>query len=246
MADLLKNIAVFIDADNVNDTSLLKEAMEKISFFGRISLKKAYGDWTKPCLSPWKQASMDYAINLVMQADYVSGKNVSDIKIAIEAMDALHSGIYDGIALVSGDSDFTPLAMRIHERGLFVLGLGTSLAIQPLRKAFDEYIVLGEAKPSPKPKTKRASSPKDKKKEKEAPIERNALDEMLSTFYDLSVNLEKPALLSGAGYYIKRLQSDFSIRDYGAKSLSDYIKMNPDKYDIFDPNTPVTTYYPKF
>ena len=152
---MLQNIAVLIDGDNasVKNIDVILQAIEKI---GKISTKKIYGDWGQAGLSSWQEAILRHAIDPMQQFAYVKGKNATDIALVIEAMDLLHSGEYDGFCLVSSDSDFASLAVRIRKSGVKVFGFGEKKAVVSFRQACDEFFEVEKLqdKISPKPNQK--------------------------------------------------------------------------------------------
>lgn len=117
------NLAVLIDGDNIPSASI-KEMMEEIAKYGNPTIKRIYGDWTKPNLAKWKNLLLENAITPIQQYGYTSGKNATDSAMIIDAMDILYSGKVNGFCLVSSDSDFTRLATRLRESGLQVIGIG--------------------------------------------------------------------------------------------------------------------------
>ena len=116
-------LAVLIDADNTAPR-IGDPLLAEIAKYGVASVKRAYGDWTRPNLNGWKDSLNRHAIRPMQQFAYTTGKNASDITLVIDAMDLLHSGRFDGFCLVSSDSDFTRLAARIREQGVDVFGFG--------------------------------------------------------------------------------------------------------------------------
>lgn len=137
----LKKIALLIDADNTQ-RSKLELVLQEISTHGRIVIKRAYGNWQKECFKCWSKDIKDLAIKPVQQFDYVSGKNATDMALVIDAMELLHEDRYDAFAIVSSDSDFTPLALKIRESGLFVFGVGKKTTPVSFRNSCDEFIFL--------------------------------------------------------------------------------------------------------
>lgn len=117
------NLAVLIDGDNI-PSKYIKEMMEEIAKYGTPSIKRIYGDWTKPHLSKWKNILLENAIQPIQQYGYTQGKNATDSAMIIDAMDILYSGKTDGFCIVSSDSDFTRLATRLRESSQFVIGIG--------------------------------------------------------------------------------------------------------------------------
>lgn len=116
-------IAVLIDADNVPSTQVT-EMMEEIAKYGNPTIKRIYGDWTKPQLGKWKNVLLENAINPIQQYGYTTGKNATDSAMIIDAMDILYSDKVNGFCLVSSDSDFTKLATRLRESRMLVIGMG--------------------------------------------------------------------------------------------------------------------------
>lgn len=189
-----QKIAVLIDADNTQLTKL-EAVLHEVSAYGRIVVKKAYGNWSKDALKNWEPELKRLAIRAEQQFDYVAGKNTTDIAMVIGALDLLHSGMYDAMVLVSSDSDFTPLAIRLRESGLYIIGAGVTTTPESFKNACDDFILLEylsktadekaedktEEKPAPKraAKTTRAKKApakekapaKPKEPEKEAPKE---------------------------------------------------------------------------
>ena len=139
--DTLQKIAVLLDADNT-PASKLEAIFKKLSTYGRIVVKRAYGNWEKPTLSKWENETKRLAVKAAQQFDYTTGKNATDIAMVIDAMDLLHTGAYDAFALVSSDSDFTPLAIRLRESGATILGAGDAKTPQAFRNACDDFILL--------------------------------------------------------------------------------------------------------
>uniref|UniRef100_UPI002633A4B3 NYN domain-containing protein n=1 Tax=Flavobacterium sp. TaxID=239 RepID=UPI002633A4B3 len=117
------NIAVLIDGDNAQ-AKLIKEILEEVSKYGKATIRRIYGDWTIPQMNVWKELINQYSINPIQKFSYTTGKNSTDSALIIDAMDILHSNNIDGFCIVSSDSDYTGLAKRIREEGLFVMGIG--------------------------------------------------------------------------------------------------------------------------
>ena len=135
-----KRLAVLIDAENAN-ASGVAELMAAIEKFGVPIIKRAYGDWTTPQLTPWKKVLLAQAIKPCQQFRYSKGKNSSDCALIVDAMDIIHAGSVDGLCIVSSDSDYTGLAARAKEGGFAVYGFGTSFATQAFRSACDEFVL---------------------------------------------------------------------------------------------------------
>ena len=133
--------AVLIDAENIPHSSI-QSVMKEIAIYGTPTVKRIYGDWTNPAVSGWKQDLLENAITPIQQYSYTSGKNSSDSAMIIDAMDILYTGNTDGFVLVSSDSDFTRLAIRLREVGQKVIGIGEKKTPNPFIVACDKFIYI--------------------------------------------------------------------------------------------------------
>src|SRR4030042_6855570 len=134
-------LAVLIDADNIPYANI-KGMLDEIAKLGVPTIKRIYGDWTKPTVSGWKPALLEHAITPIQQYSYTQGKNATDSAMIIDAMDILHSQKVDGFCLVSSDSDFTRLATRLRESGMLVIGIGEKKTPNPFIVACDKFIYI--------------------------------------------------------------------------------------------------------
>ncbi|MDN3453726.1 MULTISPECIES: NYN domain-containing protein [unclassified Psychrobacter] len=134
----LHNIAVLIDADNASAKNI-GYILQKVEAFGRITCKNIYGDWGNAHIKSWQEAMLKHAITPMQQFAYAKGKNATDIGMVIEAMDLLYSNNYDGFCLISSDSDFTALALRIRKNGIKVFGFGTHSTVNAFTQSCDEF-----------------------------------------------------------------------------------------------------------
>src|ERR1039457_3340616 len=142
-----KRLAVLIDADNAQ-ASIVEGLFEEIAKFGVASVKRIYGDWTAPQLISWKKVLLNYSINPVQQFAYTTGKNATDSALIIDAMDLLYTRKFDGFCLITSDSDFTGLAMRLREEGLTVLGFGEQKTPDAFRNACHKFVFTEVLRPS--------------------------------------------------------------------------------------------------
>lgn len=155
----LQKIVVVIDADNTQ-ISKIADVLREISTHGRIVVKRAYGNWRKDTLKNWETEIKRLAIKAEQQFDYVSGKNATDMALVIDTIELLHTNIYDAFVIVSSDSDYTPLAIKLHESGVYVMGVGEKKTPVSFRNACDEFLFLEnistpiespQAEPTPSP-----------------------------------------------------------------------------------------------
>ncbi len=164
----LDKIAVLIDADNAQLTSL-KAILDEISKYGRITVKKAYGDWKNPSLKNWEEELKELAIKPEQQFAYTKGKNATDIALVIDAMDLLYTHNNDAFVIVCSDADYTPLAIRLRETGAYIFGVGEDKTPAAFRNSCDNFIL-----------TKLLTDGDEKKAEKggkEAPLREGPLKE---------------------------------------------------------------------
>lgn len=213
----LKNIVVLIDADNA-DPKMVKKILETLSLKGEITTKRVYGNFKKPQLKPWEDVCKEFAIHPIQQFDYVKGKNATDLAVAIDAMNLLHSNRYDAFAIVSSDSDFTPLLIELREHGMRTFGFGNSNATDSFKNACVTFFNADDWK-------------KVKTENKKEALDANELDKLLFKACDDYKGDDGFALLSVAGDYIKRVRSDFNIKNYQFRSLSEYVKAKPQLFE---------------
>lgn len=240
----LQNIAVLFDGDNTQETKA-ELVLREVSKYGKIVVKRAYGNWKKDSLKNWEEDFKQLAIKPVHQIDYVSKKNATDMALTIDAMDFLYTANYDGFAIVSSDSDFTPLAIKLKEAGKFVLGIGGANTSTAFINSCDVFIKLESLKLDEKedeeedieekPSTT-SNSPDQKprvvvkkKKDKNAEL-RNLLRTAWETWQDDNGYVN----VSSAGAYISRVKPDFKISDYGYGKLPEYLKAFPDLYEVIE------------
>lgn len=133
--------AVLIDSENISD-KYIKIILDEISKHGIATIKRIYGDWTKPQKNSWKNVTLDYSLLPVQQYSYTIGKNASDSALIIDAMDILYTSKVDGFCIVSSDSDFTRLAARLREAGMMVIGMGESKTAKAFIAACNQFKYL--------------------------------------------------------------------------------------------------------
>ena len=214
MSDL-NRLAVLIDADNTS-AKLVKELFDELASYGTITVKRAYGDWTSPQLSGWREALLGNAISPKQQFAYTVGKNATDSALIIDAMDLLYSGNVEGFAIVSSDSDFTPLATRLRESGKRVIGVGQRKTPKAFVEACEKFVyveVLGDSSERERNSTPEPGEPP------------GSLHSMLSKALNrVPTDDEDWASLSALGAHLNRTDPSFDPRTYEFTRLSDLVK----------------------
>ncbi len=226
------NLAVLIDADNI-PYSNIKGMLDEIAKFGIPSIKRIYGDWTKNTVAGWKPALLEHAITPVQQYSYTTGKNATDSAMIIDAMDILHSQKVDGFCIVSSDSDFTRLAIRLRESGMLVIGIGEKKTPNPFIVACDKFIyieIIG-ASESPKKLEKTNTAHVAASRIKLDSIDGNIIKLLKSSVEDIADD-DGWAALASAGALINKKKPDFDPRNYGFSKLTPLIKSLKKHFDV--------------
>ncbi len=208
-------IAMLIDGDNAQ-AGLLAQMLVEAGRHGQVTLRRIYGDWTTANMNSWKDTLNFHAFQPIQQFRYTIGKNATDSAMIIDAMDILHSGVVDGFCLVSSDSDYTRLATRIRETGIFVMGIGEKKTPKPFVNACDVFVFTENLAIEKKnAQQKKTTQPKNKKEKEE-------LDPMpiLTQAFEMAVSQDGWAPLAGMGNALYQLDPSFDPRTYGYKQLS--------------------------
>ncbi len=213
------NLAVLIDGDNI-PSAHVKEMMEEIAKYGNPTIKRIYGDWTKPNLTKWKNLLLENAITPIQQYGYTTGKNATDSAMIIDAMDILYSGKVNGFCLVSSDSDFTRLATRLREAGMQVIGIGEKKTPNPFIVACDRFVYIEILKNKSE---KKSDDSKDLSKTNVDKITMKEINLIATTISDLS-DEEGWAFLGDVGSLLQKKQPNFDSRNYGFEKLTPLIK----------------------
>ena len=215
------NLAVLIDGDNI-PSAHVKEMMEEITKYGNPTIKRIYGDWTKPHLAKWKNLLLENAITPIQQYAYTTGKNATDSAMIIDAMDILYSEKVTGFCLVSSDSDFTKLATRLREAGMQVIGIGEKKTPNPFIVACDKFIYIEILKKQTEKKDNDDDS-KDAEKSSVDQITRKEINLISTSISDRS-DEDGWAFLGDVGSLIQKKQPNFDSRNYGFEKLTPLIK----------------------
>lgn len=136
-----KRFAMLIDSDNVS-AKYIKDINEELAQYGNITYKRIYGDWTSQDKNSWRKVLLEYSITPIQQYSYTTGKNSTDSAMIIDAMDILYSGNVEGFCIVSSDSDFTRLSIRLRESGMQVVGMGEKKTPKPFIDSCNEFKYL--------------------------------------------------------------------------------------------------------
>ncbi len=231
--------AVLIDADNV-PSKHVKAMMEEIAKYGVPTIKRIYGDWTKNSAAGWKNVLLENAITPIQQYSYTVGKNATDSAMIIDAMDVLYAGTVDGFCIVSSDSDFTKLALRLREAGMKVIGLGEEKTPKPFIAACDKFIYLEILNAGAEPETETAQEntavPKKKSEKSFRRVDKKTLDFIAGSINDIADD-DGWAFLGELGSLLLKKRPDFDPRNYGFGKLSTMLKAQKDKFEIDERDT---------
>jgi len=234
-------LAVLIDAENV-PRNCIKSVMEEIAIYGTPTIKRIYGDWTNPAIAGWKNPLLENAITPIQQYSYTVGKNSSDSAMIIDAMDILYTEKTDGFVIVSSDSDFTRLAIRLREAGQRVIGIGEMKTPSPFIAACDKFTYIevirakaGENKPAEEDVSQRhaeklKSKPPIQVKTRGQKVPEEVIRHIAESISDLSED-DDWVFMGELGNLILKKQPDFDHRNFGYKSLSSLIK-SIDRFEV--------------
>jgi uncharacterized protein (TIGR00288 family) len=247
-------LAVLIDGDNA-PRDCLKSVMEEIAIYGTPMIKRIYGDWASQNVAGWKTSLLENAVTPKQQFAYTVGKNATDSAMIIDAMDILYAGKTDGFVLVSSDSDFTPLAIRLRESGMYVIGIGEEKTPKAFVQACDKFIrievIRDRYKKSEAPKAektlaakksaaangngaskqeKSAAKPAKKQEEKKPAVPDSIIELIADSVADLADD-DGFIDLSNLGNLIIKKQPDFDPRTYGFGKLSNMLK-NLSRFEV--------------
>lgn len=251
-----RNIALLIDADNASSNTI-DPVLTVLAELGTVNIRRVYGNWSKPALKGWRDMSLKHGIEPQQQFDLTKGKNATDMKMTIDAMDLLFRGRVEGFGIMSSDSDFMPLAMRIRQEGLPVYGFGTSKTPDPFKQACTRFIdvtALTKERPAPPSAASAASAASAQVVAVDVPINESlpppigatravprpasvaptttsAPDPELVTLlidaYDASRRDERGFVSLSAMGQLAANRSSFDVRNFGFKRLSDMIETVP-------------------
>lgn len=225
------NMAVLIDGDNI-PSAYVKEMMEEIAKYGNPTIKRIYGDWTRPGLTKWKNVLLENAISPIQQYGYTTGKNATDSAMIIDAMDILYNGDVSGFCIVSSDSDFTRLATRLREAGMQVIGIGERKTPNPFIVACDKFIYIEILKRQ----TEKKAESKESGETEFDKITKKDISSIYTTIRDLSDD-DGWAFLGDVGSLLQKKRPNFDARNYGFDKLTPLIK-SIDRFEVEQRESP--------
>lgn len=252
------NIAVLIDGDNVSPRVIVG-LMAEIANYGTASVRRIYGDWTRPNMNGWKACLLDHSITPMQQFAYTTGKNATDGAMIIDAMDLLYTGRFASFCIVSSDSDFTRLAARIREQGVTVYGFGERKTNNAFIAACDKFVYF-DVLPAPAVEVESLSLQPSVKQEVNSspmrpppsiegfhrsgprPIDKAALEALRTAIVASMGEGDNCADLANVGHYLRRISSDLNARNYGYERLKDFVEASgiaDVRLQTFDNKTPV-------
>lgn len=215
--DRRPRIALLIDADN-SPASKIDDILNELSAYGETSIRRAYGNWTKPELKGWADVLHDKAIRPIQLYDYSRRKNASDIALVIDAMELLYTDQPDAFGIVSSDADFTPLVMHLREKGAAVYGFGAQKTPAPFVSACSRFLFLDQL--GEDTDEGEEAAPRRQLRVSAAKLKGDAaLVRLLRNAVNVSADEEGWALVGTVGQHISN-QSSFDPRNYGYASLS--------------------------
>ncbi|MCL4274374.1 MAG: NYN domain-containing protein [Anaerolineales bacterium] len=221
-------IAMLIDGDNAQ-AGLLTQMLVEAGRHGQITVRRIYGDWTTTSMNSWKDTLNFHAFQPIQQFRYTVGKNATDSAMIIDAMDILHSNVVDGFCLVSSDSDYTRLATRIRETGIFVMGIGEKKTPKPFVNACDLFVYTENLVSAKKQTTQQRAQKSGAKKKDDA--DSNPIP-LLTQAFEMAVQQDGWASLATMGNALYQLDPAFDPRTYGHKQLSKMITKFKDKFEV--------------
>ncbi|WBH16386.1 NYN domain-containing protein [Sphingomonas radiodurans] len=234
------NVALLIDADNAS-WHAIDPVLTVLAELGSVNVRRVYGNWTKPGLKGWQDMTIKHGIEPQQQFDLTKGKNATDMKMTIDAMDLLFRGRVQGFGIMSSDSDFMPLATRIRQDGLPVYGFGNGNTPEGFRTACTRFIdvnALIETTTKPK-RVKSVEVPIDQsvpppigqvvvasKASTNKVDDPELLDLLFDAYESLKPDVKGFVSLSALGQRAAN-RSSFDVRNYGYKRLSDLVNAIP-------------------
>ncbi len=220
-------LAILVDGDNAQ-SKLLKPILEEVSKYGKVAIRRIYGDWTTPQMNSWKDVLNNLSFSPIQKFSYTKGKNSTDSSLIIDAMDILHDKIVDGFCIVSSDSDYTGLAKRIREDGIFVMGIGEKKTPNAFVQSceiftYSENIYHEIIDETPEKSSKKAIKPAKPKTKKLSSADKKLIDKA----FEISLDEGVDTYIAQVGINLRKINPSFDPRAYGFKNLTQLFENLP-------------------
>jgi len=224
MENVINRIAILVDGDNAR-AKLMKPILEEVSKYGKVTIRRIYGDWTLPHMNVWKETLNDLSFNPIQKFSYTTGKNSTDTSLIIDAMDILHDKIVDGFCIVSSDSDYTGLAKRIREEGIFVMGIGEKKTPNAFVQSCEIFTYCENILPDVEKEKTLGKNAHSKIKKPQL----DAIDiELINKAYEMSESEGSETHISHVGSNLRKINPSFDPRAYGFKNLTQLFESLPE------------------
>lgn len=220
--DLLKNIALLIDADNTTPAGI-DPVLTVLAELGQVNIRRAYGNWAKRNLASWSKLTNHYGIRPQQQFDLTKGKNATDMAMTIDAIDLLYQGKVDGFGIMSSDSDFTPLVTRLRQDGLQVYGFGSAKAPEAFKTACSRFIDIDALIRKSRADETRNDGAAKSASAVPAPIDQELID-LLGKAWKAAKRDEDGFARLGEVGQIAGNRSSFDVRNYGFERLIELMR----------------------
>lgn len=227
-----RNVALLIDADNASWHALDPVLTVLAAELGNVNVRRAYGNWSKPGLKGWRDMTVRHGIEPQQQFDITKGKNATDMKMTIDAMDLLYRGRVHAFGIMSSDSDFMPLAMRLRQDGCEVYGFGSAKTPAAFQNACTRFIDVDVLTATPAASvpvpagSARDAAPPERASAKPEPVGGDLLKLLIDAYDNVKRDERGYVSLSAMGQLAAN-RSSFDVRNYGFKRLSDLIQSVP-------------------
>jgi uncharacterized protein (TIGR00288 family) len=239
-----ERIAILIDGDNAQ-AKLLKAILEEVAKYGKVTIRRIYGDWTQHNMNSWKDLLNELSFTPIQKFSYTSGKNSTDGALIIDAMDILHNGVVDGFCIVSSDSDYTGLAKRIREEGVFVMGIGvktTPTAFVQSCEIFtftdnivQEAVIEKQIEASSAKKVNKRVKAVSKAVPEAVKFTKVKLD-LIDRAYFMATPEDTGILVAVLGTNLRKIDPSFDTRAHGFQTLTKLLE-SLDQYEIYKPDS---------
>lgn len=235
-----RRLAVLIDADNAR-AAVIEAVLEEVARFGEAIVRRIYGDFTSSQSASWKALLNKFSIKPMQQFAYTVGKNATDSTMIIDAMDLLYTRRFDGFCLVTSDSDFTGLAVRLREEGLLVYGFGEEKTPAAFRNACHKFLFTEVLRTASRQGDAGAEIGADRRpRDADPPASAHPVipADFLMEALDRSVDESGWTQLGTFGSYLQKIQPDFDTRLYGFRKLSDLVRGCPSLFVMEEREAP--------